>query len=547
MEETDLAFVIAHERAHIRRRDHWWKPLGFILLSVYWFNPLLWAAYILLCRDIEAACDEKVIKTMEKDERRAYSAALLNCSIRRRSIAACPLAFGEVGVKERIKRVMDYKRPAFWVIVLCILLCGVIALCLLTNPKTEEPVLATEDEWGVAVGQEHIESRSGGSFRYESNIYDPAGVRLVFEDTFSLDRLENGQWVRVEKPSEYNYYHMYTAVSATDEEGTTYYWEARFGGLPDGHYRLGNLVTRKFDDGRREQKPVYWEFSYSNSVLVSLEELPQNYTPEQAGFLDGCFIQVNGVAEFDKHLFRSFATLAQNDVPAFVRIINSYRQEEPHYYKAYDLSYDGSVYTVSWLEDGQRKSEQFLYLKHFTGELKRENKPYGSYEYYILVNDDTATLADIVAPLYSSQYPAQTIPHMTVFYDYQEYPDYIALPDDVVKLELRFEGQTLVTSTERRKLKQFKEMFGAAYYLGYEPKTHSIGIGLDLVVTSAKGETMVIELDPDTDLCRIDGEYVTYDYGQSDEFYYVATLWNCLGIRSWPDEVYEKYPNAFRK
>ena len=97
--DSDMANVIAHEQAHIQRKDHWWKPIGFLLLSIHWFNPVLWLAYILLCRDIEAACDEKVIKHMKKDEVRAYSTALLHCSVHRRRIAACPLAFGEVGVK----------------------------------------------------------------------------------------------------------------------------------------------------------------------------------------------------------------------------------------------------------------------------------------------------------------------------------------------------------------------------------------------------------------------------------------------------------------
>ena len=138
MEEGDMAYVIAHEKAHIRRRDHWWKPFGFLLLSVYWFNPVLWVAYILLCRDIEAACDEKVIKDMEKDERRAYSTALLNCSIHRRRIAACPLAFGETGVKARVKSVMNYKKPAFWVILIALLVSIIVAVCFLTNPKNEE-------------------------------------------------------------------------------------------------------------------------------------------------------------------------------------------------------------------------------------------------------------------------------------------------------------------------------------------------------------------------------------------------------------------------
>ena len=133
--ESDIANVIAHEQAHIHRKDHWWKPIGFLLLSVHWFNPVLWLAYILLCRDIEAACDEKVIKHMEKDEMRAYSTALLNCSVHRRRIAACPLAFGETGVKERIKRVMNYKKPAFWIIIAAVVACSAAVICFVTNPK----------------------------------------------------------------------------------------------------------------------------------------------------------------------------------------------------------------------------------------------------------------------------------------------------------------------------------------------------------------------------------------------------------------------------
>ena len=135
--DPDMANVIAHEQAHIQRKDHWWKPGGFLLLSIHWFNPVLWLAYILLCRDIEAACDEKVIKHMEKDEMRAYSTALLHCSIHRRRIAACPLAFGEVGVKERIKRVMNYKKPAFWIIVTAVVICVAVAICFLTNPSND--------------------------------------------------------------------------------------------------------------------------------------------------------------------------------------------------------------------------------------------------------------------------------------------------------------------------------------------------------------------------------------------------------------------------
>lgn len=134
MAGEDLSYVLAHEKAHIRRKDHLWKPLGFLLLSLHWFNPLMWLAYILLCRDIEGACDEKVIRHMDKEGRRAYSAALLNCSIHRKRIAACPLAFGETGVKTRVRGIMHYKKPAFWVILGALVVCVVLAVGFLTDP-----------------------------------------------------------------------------------------------------------------------------------------------------------------------------------------------------------------------------------------------------------------------------------------------------------------------------------------------------------------------------------------------------------------------------
>ena len=134
MNEQDMEHVVAHEQAHIRRKDHWWKPLGFLLLTIYWFNPLMWLAYVLLCRDIELACDEKVIKELGNEQRADYTQALVACSVNRRMIAACPLAFGEVGVKDRVKSVMNYKKPAFWIIILAVIACVIVAVCFLTNP-----------------------------------------------------------------------------------------------------------------------------------------------------------------------------------------------------------------------------------------------------------------------------------------------------------------------------------------------------------------------------------------------------------------------------
>ena len=130
MDAVSMSYVIAHEEAHLRRRDHWWKPLGFLLLTIHWFNPVMWLAYILLCRDIELACDERVVKAYDDTQRADYSEALLECSVKRSMISACPLAFGEVGVKTRIKSVLSYKKPAFWIVVLAVIACAAAAVCL---------------------------------------------------------------------------------------------------------------------------------------------------------------------------------------------------------------------------------------------------------------------------------------------------------------------------------------------------------------------------------------------------------------------------------
>lgn len=145
MTDSDMENVIAHEQAHIKRKDHLWKPLGFLLLTIHWFNPLMWVGYILLCKDIELACDEKVVKKLDTEQRADYSQALLSCSVNRRMIAACPLAFGEVGVKSRIKTVLNYKKPAFWLIIVAIIASIIAAVCFLTNPTKDAEIFTMTD------------------------------------------------------------------------------------------------------------------------------------------------------------------------------------------------------------------------------------------------------------------------------------------------------------------------------------------------------------------------------------------------------------------
>ena len=132
--EQDFPQVLAHERCHIRRWDHVWKPLAFLLLAVNWFNPVLWAAYVLLGRDMERACDEMVLKNADAAQRAAYSRALVACAAQPKMAAVCPLAFGEVAVKERVKNVLNYKKPALWAVILLVVAAAIIGVCLLTKP-----------------------------------------------------------------------------------------------------------------------------------------------------------------------------------------------------------------------------------------------------------------------------------------------------------------------------------------------------------------------------------------------------------------------------
>lgn len=234
----NAAYVLAHERSHLKRRDHWWKPLGFVLLAVYWFNPLIWVAYVLLCRDIELACDERVIRQMGTGDKKAYSEALLSCSVPRRMIAACPLAFGEVGVKERVKSVLNYKKPAFWIILIAVVLCIVVAVGFLTDPLTttlaELGDLDTESALSIYMQTrkayttlESGEDLSAIFAVLESTKYAPTPLEGS-KRTSALD--ENG-WnypaLQVCYPDDVmTYYYFdedYTVVWVTDEEG---------GGLP---------------------------------------------------------------------------------------------------------------------------------------------------------------------------------------------------------------------------------------------------------------------------------------------------------------------------
>ncbi|OKZ52568.1 MAG: hypothetical protein BHV94_08765 [Clostridiales bacterium 59_14] len=174
LDEVQRQNVLSHERAHLARRDHWWKPLGFALLAVYWFNPVLWLAYALLCRDIELACDERVIRTMDESAVKTYSTVLLACSMPRKAVITCPLAFGEVGVKERVRNALHYKKPAFWVVAVSVAVCVVVAVCFLTNPPTDTDAAGLVGFHREQVTYADVTDESGAQ---------PSNVQLTAEET----------------------------------------------------------------------------------------------------------------------------------------------------------------------------------------------------------------------------------------------------------------------------------------------------------------------------------------------------------------------------
>lgn len=229
--QTD--YVLTHEQAHLRRGDHWWKLLGYLLLAVYWFNPLVWTAYILLCRDIELACDERAVRDLNLNARKAYSEALVACSMKRRLLMACPLAFGEVGVKERVKTVLYYKKPAFWLSVAAIAACAAVAVCFLTNPRKRDTLA------------ERIQSeRDELTERIGTMISEAEAVRYSITDwELTVDRIEGNRadcyfcanWISTRTPEEdpiiQGMYHA--AESLPDEAQRAYAQETADGWLTE--------------------------------------------------------------------------------------------------------------------------------------------------------------------------------------------------------------------------------------------------------------------------------------------------------------------------
>ena len=248
MEEAQLPYVIAHEQAHLKRGDQWWKPLGFVLLMIHWYNPFVWVAYILFCRDLELACDESAVRDLDLEGRKNYSYALLSCSMQRRLVTVCPLAFGEVGVKKRVKEVLNYKKPPFWILLAAVVVCVIVAVCFLTNPKDQTTVILTNEAGNSEAGAEaddavqaaeaakQQEALSALQAEQESMEALQAELTAAEQEKAAVAKQENTAWIYLENSSYSGFFAAkgYVAYAQMEMDGTSIFL------VSDGSYQDGD-------------------------------------------------------------------------------------------------------------------------------------------------------------------------------------------------------------------------------------------------------------------------------------------------------------------
>ena len=349
MNKKDMEHVVSHEKSHIRRKDHLWKPLGFLLLSLHWFNPLMWLGYVLLCRDIELACDEKVIKELDHDARADYSEALLTCSVNRRMIAACPLAFGEVGVKDRIKSVLSYKKPAFWIIIAAIVACVVVAVCFLTNPPSENEnnsvnpsgEIFTEYE-GVYVSMKSIDKNAGGHTVFNLIWHNTTNEEITYGEPYTIERKEGNDWVNTVVSDESSTFTAIGWLLPPNSTENKSYSTQRFDVSQSGNYRL--RVEFFVDDGAgykeyntwvefnvgfdpttdylREQHPEYFGIDASNGLDVYVWQMAQNnysfgllpHSKQGRDWISEELLNLKGVKAEEMSAILSTYNIEENDI-----------------------------------------------------------------------------------------------------------------------------------------------------------------------------------------------------------------------------------------
>ena len=404
MDSETSAYVVRHERAHIRRGDHWWKMIGFLILAVYWFHPLLWAAYLLFCRDIELACDEKVIRELPEEQRADYSQALLDCSIGRDKGTASgiifPPSFGEQDVKKRIRHILHYRKPVFWATAGAVAGCAVLAVCFLTDPPSEESgmVPTTADLHGIWNGYLFLPI-NGETYRYEQTDADPEmAVQGELLDSFTEQTgTKTVSW------------EIYSVQESPDRSVVLAKAEA------DREVLSGNSVVTATEESQNR-----YLYRYSPAKRSEPDAL-------QKAKDDGCAVMEDGYASFGQEIWQTFVETAEKGQKASVQVAHYYTLDEEgssmEYYESvkedypilyrFHLEFDGETYTLRWIEEETEYVRTYRYLMHYRGDSSdAEEREFE--ERYVLTNENTVTGEDIVNGMLSSQ-SGDAIDHYSVY------------------------------------------------------------------------------------------------------------------------------------
>lgn len=555
----DRKFVVAHERAHIRRGDHLWKPLGFLLLSIHWFNPLLWVAYVILCRDIEAACDEKVISQYTKEERQAYSVALFNCSYERKAIAACPVAFGEVGVKNRIKDVMNYKKPSFWIVIVALLAGIAIAITFLTSPPegtegepspspsasptaTSTPTPAPEginyeippvkmDVVWVKEDCVQVKFWLDGKFD---------GARVFTNGPFELKRLVNGTWETIDT-SFMNLERWIMEIPEFQNAPAINIQLIRPERFVVGEtYRISVPLTTDRDPAKGK------EYSVSTEFVCSIEDTAYPWTghyPQELTNLDSYYnseevVRDGGFVTYENHelfigeeFFDRLLNWTSQGISFEMRF--EVERDKPYEDSFNDFVFDGTKYTIRTLIDEENKtvvSHDYKYLMCFNESKDTPDAEYDYIERYVLTNSENVTWEDIQSGRCTDCYVLALNPIV-----YQKGP---ALKQNITKITLEYKGEVVgqVTSPNTSALIREILLRSGEYHMedycscGWYTVDEELQMvfwyddGTKDVVNPIRSEEVVV-------FGEAHYNYINYHAGRGSM---MKTIRDCFGLKAWP-------------
>lgn len=415
LKEADREYVISHEFAHLSRYDHWWKPLGYLILTLHWFNPFVWAAYILFCRDIEIACDEKVVSTADEVYKRLYAKTLLECSVRGKIITACPLAFGEVSVKERIKAVLSYKKPAFWVTIFSIIVCIGVSICFMTDPAPDKkPVMPNE-----TVENETVENESKNESKNE-------GVNNTYNETIS-NQISESETQKEDSDIE-------TMETGTKSDANV--------DITNKYDKFGNLLLNDNIDFEISQSNAYGEsdLRYHNLIYSTYADLNH----------DGLYDLVQVVLHSNKKELYEFETKGNSMVNVYVYSgIGDGIYEKNSCFVSRDYGRKDGMEGI--IDIVHKDGKDYLLLAEIVEELGK-----GSFSYKVVYLDTDKKYTDEAADNQSKN-PCNIV----VFDEYSgEYYDYMAACEDWPSKKHRAQLYTELKSNIEKWLKDDELLYG---------------------------------------------------------------------------------------